>query len=95
MTNESNTSFFAVDRCENSIVVLVDDAGNAIEVEASRLPTGCGVEGAVLRVPLGPDGAPIWRRAIRDPGEEKRRLSSLGKRIDKLRRKDPGGDVSL
>lgn len=91
----SDFRVFVVDRRENQIAVLIDDAGNATEVEASRLPRHCASEGAVLRVPLGLDSAPDWNRAVRDRTEEKRRLSLLAARLEKLRGKDPGGDVSL
>lgn len=90
-----DTVLVAVDRSENAIVVLVDDVGASVEIPASRLPSSCNREGAVLRVPIGPDSQPEWNRAQRDRAEEKRRLSVLSDRLDKLRKKDPGGDVSL
>ena len=86
---------FAVDRREHNVVVLINEAGDALEVEASRLPADCRAEGAVLRVPLGPDSAPVWNAAVRDQAEEQRRRSLLEKRLEKLRRNDPGGNVSL
>lgn len=91
----TSPAVFVVDRRENNMVILVNDAGNTIEVEASRLPADCCSEGAVLRVPLGLDSAPVWNRAVRDRSEEKRRLSLLAERLEKLRGRDPGGDVSL
>jgi hypothetical protein len=95
-TGEATSSaVFVVDRRENKILVLVNDAGDTFEVDASRFPARCRIEGAVLRVPLGLDSAPVWNKAVRDRIEEKRRLSLLTERLERLRRKDPGGDVSL
>jgi hypothetical protein len=85
----------AVDRRENEVLVLVSDTGETFEIEAASLPEDCRHEGAVLRVPLGPRSNPVWAGAKRDSLEEKRRLSLLTDRLEKLRRTDPGGDVSL
>ena len=86
---------FVVDRREGKIVVLVGDDGNAIEVAAASLPARCRQEGSVLRVPVGNRSLPVWSKAVRDRAEEKRRLVAMSKRLEKLKRKDPGGDVSL
>jgi hypothetical protein len=40
-------------------------------------------------------GAPHWADAKRNRAEERRIIKELGARMDKLRRKDPGGDVEL
>ncbi|HEU4747199.1 MAG TPA: DUF3006 domain-containing protein [Gemmatimonadaceae bacterium] len=86
---------FVVDRREGKMVVLVDDDGNTTELVAARLPARSRLEGSVLRVPLGNRSVPVWSKAVRDRAEEKRRLAELSKRLEKLKRKDPGGDVSL
>jgi hypothetical protein len=88
-------ALFVVDRREAGVVILVDDSGKIVEVEGENLPAGCRAEGAALRVPLDAASQPIWQNAIRDKIEEKRRLQLNAERLDKLRRRDPGGDVSL
>lgn len=94
-TRDEGSVIVAVDRRENETFVLVDDAGRTFEVEASSLPADCRHEGAVLRVPVGPDSTPVWNGAERDRVEEKRRISLLTDRLEKLRRTDAGGDASL
>jgi hypothetical protein len=86
---------FVVDRREGKIVVLVDDDGNTTDVEAAKLPPRCRREGTVLRVPLGARSVPLWSKAVSDPAEKKRRLAEASTRLERLRRKDPGGDVTL
>ena len=93
---EGRTVTFAVDRREGGIVVLVaDEGGEAVEVGVRELPPECRKEGAVLRVPVAVDGSPEWARAVRDREEERRRLAELSERVERLRRGDPGGDVTL
>jgi hypothetical protein len=86
---------FVVDRREGKLVILVDDDGNTTEVEAASLPPRCRREGTVLRVPLGPRSVPLWSKAVSDPAEKKRRLAEAAALLEKLKRKDPGGNVSL
>ncbi len=86
---------FVVDRREGDVVVVVDDQGAAIDVAARDLPKGARAEGAVLRVPVDPDGAPRWRDALRDRAEERRRRAEMTERIERLRRTDRGGDIEL
>ena len=88
-------ALFVVDRRDGSVVILVDDSGNIVEIDGGSLPAECRAEGAVLRVPLDSASQPIWQKAIRDKVEEKRRLELNADRLKKLRRRDPGGDVSL
>jgi len=94
MTKDSS-KIFVVDRREGKIVVLVDDDGNTTEVEAASLPPRCRREGTVLRVPIGARSVPLWSKAVSDPAEKKRRLADATARLAKLKRKDPGGDVTL
>jgi hypothetical protein len=89
------TRIYVVDRREGDVLVMVDDDDHAVDVSRRTLPKTCRAEGAVLRVPLDTDGSPIWANARRDRIEERRRLSELSKRLERLRRADPGGDVVL
>lgn len=76
-------------------MLVVEDEGGALrDVPAASLPKDCRAEGAVLDVPM--NGAdPQWSKAKRNRAEERRRVTDLTKRMDQLRRKDPGGDVKL
>jgi hypothetical protein len=91
----NKSTILVVDRREGHSVVLVDDSGRVIEVDAATLPADCRSEGAVLRVPLDSGSQPVWASAIRDRSEEKRRLQINAARLSKLSRGDSGGDVSL
>jgi len=82
-----------VDRIEENFAVLISDDGTAYEAPASELGTNAR-EGAVLRVPLTV-GVPQWARAERDRTEEATRQAAARERLKKLRRDDPGGDLSL
>jgi hypothetical protein len=88
-------TILVVDRRDGHVVVLVDDSGRVIEVDAATLPADCRSEGAVLRVPLDSGSQPAWASAIRDRSEENRRLQINAAQLSKLRHGDPGGDVSL
>lgn len=87
----------AVDRIEgiapHAIVVLIGDDDQVREVPAAELGE-MGVEGAVLRVPLI-DGLASWAAARRDLVEEASRRANLLNRLQKLRGRDPGGDLDL
>lgn len=83
----------AVDRVEGKIAVLIADDGSVHEVRVAELGPNAR-EGAVLRIPLA-DGAPQWALATRDRAEEASRLQSARARLERLRRDDPGGDLSL
>ena len=89
------STIFVVDRYEGDLIVLVDDSGKVIEVKVDTLPADCRSEGAVLRIPLDAASKPVWVSASRDYSEEKRRLQINADRLSRLRRSDPGGDVSL
>ena len=91
----SRTKLFVVDRREEGLLVVVDDENVSMDVEAGRLPKSCRAEGAVLRVPLDDDGVPMWEDARRNRAEERRRIAELSKRVERLRRSDPGGDIVL
>jgi hypothetical protein len=89
---------YVVDRIEGTgaarVAVLVPDAGAYVDVPASALPKGTAVEGAVLHVPVR-DGAPAWGEAVRDAAEEARRKSAARARVERMRGRDPGGDLLL
>ena len=75
-------------------MVVVGDDGTTYDVPLRELPPGCRSEGAVLDVPLHA-GVPRWKGAKRNMTEEKGRLRDAAERILRLRKKDPGGDVTL
>ena len=84
-----------VDRIDNKLAVLRDDAERVYNVSASILRRGCRAEGAVLDAPIHDDGKPRWGDARRNWDEERRRLKAAEKDIETLRAADPGGDVNL
>ncbi len=55
------TAFYAVDRLERNVAVLVSDRGETIEMPRLELPTGIR-EGSVLRVRFGAQNLPAGRR---------------------------------
>lgn len=87
-------AFYAVDRLEGNIAVLVSDAGDTIDMPRVELPSGLR-EGSVLRVRFGAQNLPDWSRAVIDKEEENRRLREAQDTLDELKRSDPGGDIKL
>jgi hypothetical protein len=89
---------YVLDRIEGAgaarVAVLVPDAGESVDVPASALPKGMAVEGAVLRVPVR-GGEPAWGEAVRDAAEQARRKAAARARVERMRGRDPGGDVVL
>ena len=86
-----------VDRVEGDTVVLVDDeSGTRLEVLQAELALPVR-EGDVLRVPLRGTGEPRldWAGAVADEEMTRARLEDARRRLDALRRRDPGGDVTL
>ena len=88
------TAFYAVDRIEREIAVLVSDSGATVQMPRIELPTGIR-EGAVLRVRLGAQNLPDWSSAVIDREEERRRLREAKETLDDMKRSDPGGDIKL
>lgn len=86
---------FTVDRLESRVAVLIDDDGRELEVARRRIPKDARREGAVLRVELDSSGEPDWTTAAVDAEEEKRRLADARARLERLKGRDPGGDVVL
>src|SRR5438552_1580741 len=89
-----NELFYAVDRLEGRVVVLIDDDGTTIERDRGALPKGTR-EGSVIRVSLGADGDPDWISAALDEKERQRRLKKAKDQLRKLSDRDPGGDITL
>ncbi len=85
---------YAVDRLEGRQAVLVDDDGHSVTLLTSSLPPGAH-EGVVLRVPLDPAGKPAWDQAQVDQAETARRRAEAAKRLERLKKRDPGGDLKL
>lgn len=85
---------WVVDRVEGPIAVLVRDEDERTEdVPIGALPAGSR-EGSVLRVPEV-DGRPDWTAAALDEDARRVRLREAEEVLDRLRRRDPGGDINL
>lgn len=92
--SERKERLWVVDRMEGSIAVLIRDGDERTEdVPLSALPAGSR-EGSVLRVPEL-DGRPDWTAAALDEEARRARLREAEEILDRLRRRDPGGDVRL
>ena len=88
------TRIWVVDRVNPPLAVLVaDDHQNAVDVPLARLPAGVR-EGSVLRVPHS-DGEPQWDAAEVDEELRRARLNEAEAALARLRRRDPGGDITL
>ena len=87
-------AFYAVDRVEGNIAVLIGDSGDTIEMPCLELPKGLR-EGSVLRVRFGAKDLPDWSSAVVDVTEEKRRLKEAKDMLDEMKGSDPGGDITL
>jgi hypothetical protein len=85
---------YVVDRIERGMAVLVDDDGRTMEVVLDQLPSRLR-EGTVLRVPVEAGDRPSWRDAVIDERERVERLREGEKALKELKKRDPGGDVSL
>ena len=86
--------FYAVDRLEEQMVVLVGDDETTVDVPRSNLPARAR-EGTVLRVELGADGRPDWSSARIDDKERERRLKAAQERLNRMSESDPGGDITI
>lgn len=87
---------YVVDRIEGATAVLVPDSSNFRDenVPAKAFRTRV-AEGDVLRVPVQPDGVLAWENAAVDPKLAAQRLEAAAARLERLRRRDPGGDIVL
>jgi hypothetical protein len=86
---------WVVDRVLDGIAILVHDGGDiVIEVGVQELGP-LAVEGAMLRVPTGDVGEPVWADATRDEEAEVARRAAADTTLKKLQERDPGGDIEL
>ena len=92
-------AIFVVDRIEGDRIVLVPDDPSPADTDPQRvlrrhrLPPVA--EGDVLRVPSKSDGRPNWSSAIVDSALREERLRDAEAGLARLRRRDPGGDITL
>ncbi len=93
-TGRQPARLFAVDRIEGAVAVLIGDDAAVVEVPRTQLPPGA-TEGSVLRVPAGTGGVPDWAAATLDEAERQRRLEAARRRLERLARRDPGGNITL
>lgn len=82
-----------VDRIEGVHAILVTDEGKENSIEINRVPFEL-TEGLVIRVPTE-GGALDWPQATADHEETRRRLGQAARRMQDLRKADPGGNVKL
>jgi hypothetical protein len=87
-------AYFAVDRLEGRIAVLIGDDGSQHEVPRKGLPKGI-AESSVLDVSLDGNGRPRWTEATLDAREKERRMKRALARLEELEQGDPGGDIVL
>lgn len=88
------TRIWVVDRVEPPVAVVVaDDDDRQVDVPLARLPAGVRA-GAVLRVPQE-DDVPAWEAARVDEELRRARLQEAEAALQRLRRRDPGGDIVL
>lgn len=87
-------TFYAVDRIEGDVAVVVGDDEATYDVKREVLPKRIR-EGTILRVRAGADGRPDWSSAEVDKDEEQRRRKEARETLDELKRSDPGGDITL
>jgi hypothetical protein len=86
----------ALDRIERTTAILVDEQGRTIALPMERLPRNPPpAEGDVLRVPVDASGRPRWPDAAIDRAETDRRRAAAAETLERLRKRDPGGDVKL
>jgi len=89
-----NNVFYAVDRLEGQMAVLVGDDETTVDLPRRSLPARVR-EGSVLRVELGADGRPDWASAKIDDQERERRLKAAQERLDRMSESDSGGDITI
>ena len=91
-------AIFVVDRVEGNHIVLIpyEGAGARSELEivdATRLRQVS--EGDVVRVPARAPGKLDWAAATVEPELRQARLKEAEATLNRLRRRDPGGDITL
>jgi hypothetical protein len=87
-------ALWVIDDIEEGVARLEDPAGVFFEVAAGWLPAGAEA-GDVLQVQSlsTPQGSVVTFRLDRDAARE--RLDEAGDTLERLRRRDPGGNVNL
>ena len=75
-------------------MLVQDTSGAKAELSQQALPLSLR-EGDVIRVRRTTDGEPDWPSAIVDPELRRQRLQDALAAIERLKRRDPGGDVDL
>lgn len=87
--------FYAVDRFEGDVAVLVGEDTDTLDVNRSELPDGVEA-GSVIRVRLSPEsGQPDWSSTELAEDEAAARLEKARRMLEELKKRDPGVDVSL
>lgn len=86
--------YYAVDRIEGALVVLVGDDGSQHEVPRKQLPKGT-TESSVLEVSMDDSGRPQWAGAKVDEAERERRMQRALALLEELKKGDPGGNIVL
>ena len=95
---KSEPEVWVVDTITDGVAVLVeasDDDEPALIEMAADLLGDLAIEGAVLVVPLGSVGDPLWDQAERDIKAEERLRVEAERMLKALKKRDPGGNVSL
>lgn len=95
MSEEDGPEIWIVDRVQGPITVLIDEVSGVVVEVSTALLGERATEGAVLVVPVGKVGEPIWEEAVRDEGAEALLRGDAEASIDRLRLRDPGGDIEL
>ncbi len=87
---------YVVDRIESGVAAMIpdDEAFAPEDVLVRRLGYRV-AEGDVVRVPVGADGSLVWSDATADPQQRAERIKEAEARLERLRKRDPGGDVIL
>ena len=86
---------WVVDRVDNGVAVLVEDESEIVVEVAAQLLGELAVEGAILHVPHGDLGEPVWSQATRQSEAEDDRRVAGQATLDELKKRDPGGDIVL
>lgn len=85
---------WVIDDIESGVARLEDQGGRFFEVPASWLPLGAAAADVLLVSVTSTDhGAALTLR--RDEGETQRRLEEAEDRLQRLRKRDPGGNINL
>jgi hypothetical protein len=83
-----------VDRYEGDLAVVEVDGRGAIDVPRWLLPAGARPDD-VLTLTVERDAERVTATVVRDPAATARAREAARAAVDRLRRRDPGGDVTL